>query len=133
MSCWLVSEKHVLVVANEYVCRVELGGRRTDSGDYTMIMDVAKVLWSANVKSINARYDETRRRGRINLHNLNLSAVYSGGEVLKHVYCLEYQSDEYTGWADSKANAMLKLLAYDLIMGGASIDSDDYHHAEWGI
>ena len=135
MSAWLVSEKHVLAVANEYVCRVELGGRRrTDSGDYTMIVNVAKSLWSANVKSVNTRYNETHRRGRINIRNLDLFAGYSDGAMLKLVDCIDYQSCEYDGWTGSKAKAMLTLLEYDLVhSGGASRDGHDYNNAEWGI
>ena len=135
MSAWLVSENHVLAVANEYVCRVELGGRRrTDSGDYTMIVNVAKSLWSANVKSVNTRYNETHRRGRINIRNLDLFAGYSDGAMLKLVDCIDYQSCEYDGWTGSKAKAMLTLLEYDLVhSGGASRDGHDYNNAEWGI
>ena len=134
MSAFLVSEKHVLAVANEYVCRVHLGGRRrTDGGDYTMIMDVAKVLWSANVKSVNTRYNGTSRRGRINIRNLDLSVWYSGGAVLKLVDCIDYQSCEFDGWDDSKARAMLTILEYDLVHSGASRDGRDYNNAEWGI
>ena len=133
MSAWLVSEKHVLAVANEYVCRVELGGRRrTYSGDYTMIVNVAKALWSANVKSVNTRYDETRRRAKINIRNLDLFAGYSDGAMLKLVDCLDYQSCEYDGWTGSKANAMLTQLEHCLLQCGAS-RGHDYDLGEWGI
>ena len=133
MSAWLVSENHVLAVANEYVCRVELGGRRrTDSGDYTMIVDVAKSLWSANVKSVNTRYNETHRRGRINIRNLDLFAGYSDGAMLKLVDCLDYQSCEYDGWTGSKAKAMLTQLEHCLVQCGAS-RGHDYNLGEWGI
>ena len=133
MSAWLVSEKHVLAVANEYVCRVELGGRRrTDSGDYTMIVNVAKALWSANVKSVNTRYNETHRRGRINIRNLDLFAGYSDGAMLKLVDCLDYQSCEYDGWTGSKAKAMLTQLEHCLVQCGAS-RGHDYNLGEWGI
>jgi len=142
MSAWLVSEKHVLAVANEYVCRVELGGhRRTDSGDYTMIMSVAKVLWSANVKSVNTLYDKTHRRGRINMRNLDLFAGYRDGALLKLVDCLDYQSCEYDGWAGSKAKAMLnqleETLTHNVCREGHDYDvcreGHDYNNADWGI
>jgi len=129
-----VSEKHILAVANEYVCRVDLGGRRrTDSDDIPMIMVVAKLLWSANVRSINARYNTTHRRGRINAKNIN-SAIYSVDAILKLIDCLDYQSCEFDGWDRCKAKAMLTLLEYDLVYSGAaSRDSLDYNNAEWCI
>ena len=128
MNAFLVSEKHVLTIAKEYVRRVDM-----DEGDIARILYIAKLLWSANVKSVNYQYDRSNRRGKINIANLDLAAKFTETELLKLVNCLDYQSCEYPEWGKSPAKKILRELAENLVTHGATMVGKKYDDAEWEI
>ena len=129
MSAWICSEKHIELLAVSYF-------RQKRMIDTKNIVDIAKVLWKENHKSINYRYNERTRTPIIKEKPVdyydNLLVHYSKMDIYKLAQSYDYQSCEHDGYEKSKAkgiiNSILLCTSGDII-GGLS----GYDTAHWAI
>ena len=127
MSAFIVTDKHITTLAKAYVRFIVLDGRRTP--EQNEVMPIAKTLLAANIKSVNARYNESTKMTKI---DADVDYHYTPIQLIKLIHCLDYQSCEYTGWENSKDKKMLNKL--ELYLFNAMInDNKDYDAGEWTI
>lgn len=99
---------------------------------------LGQVLWDANLKSINTRYPDTVGHPENIPGEIGQAYVYAHSQdfpldqvelnqVFKSIRFLSYQSNEFKGWEESEAYAILEALK------DAAIDSmPGYDDAVWG-
>ena len=123
MSAYMVSKKHVCVVANA----------RDDGGKVSDKVKTAKLLWAENKKSIEYRYsdncdDMMPKNMRITKADFKNLPGQSPVELIKACHCLDYQSCEHPEWEDSEARQILLR-----IVDTESQRVEGYEQAAWGI
>jgi hypothetical protein len=129
MSAYVVSKKHIAVLANFAVAKkVWLGDRSAgpDAFEY-----VYKTLADENVRSVCHRYadekpeayaDFLRPEGRQTL------VVSNPVAILKLCQCLDYQSSETHNWQETRACSLLKNIV------SAAINAlPGYDEAPWSV
>jgi hypothetical protein len=117
MSAFLVSQEHVNTIVN-WACKNDLGCSWT-----------GQVLWSENWRSVNHRYPTSKQElpPIYNFKRVDVSGV-SVIQFLKLLDCLEYQSCEHDGWAQSEARQIV-----DQFRAQAVTKLPGYEEAEWSI
>lgn len=129
MSAFVVSKKHIAVLANFAVAKkVWLGDRSAGPQDFEYVY---KTLAEENVRSVCHRYaaekpeayaDFLRPTGRRAL------VISDPVAVLKLCQCLDYQSCETDDWQETRACSLLKNII------SAAIDAlPGYDEAPWAV
>lgn len=148
MSAYIVDKNHIVYLVEAASSRA-LGGahagwmswngyghsreyrREALDGTYEQAAKVATMLWQENAKSIEARYP----KDKIDLVDYEIAPAdfrrvpqsVMPLQVLKSISCLEYQSCEHEGWANSEAREFLRALTKRAI---SSLPG--YDDAKWG-
>jgi hypothetical protein len=129
MSAFLVTERHVMTLANA-VSKHCSERRSLTQGE---VEHVANTLWAENNKSVNYRY---KRRNKTPV----LTGDYPMGDkdymqltqLYKLARCYGYQSCEHPTYEKSKAYKIIKdlesALAYKIVS-----ESREYDNAAWDI
>jgi hypothetical protein len=127
MSAWVVEREHIDVLiafglskpsekpywrresyAEPFGSVVGYAELRHDTAD-----EVGGMLWQENVASVCARYEDDTADDYAEVFDYayrDPGCVMTPGEALKAIGCLEYQSCEHDGWADSEAKRCLDAL-----------------------
>lgn len=121
MSCFICDEKHISALAGYAKAVIR---EKSD-------LEIAKILYEANVRSFNARY-EGRYTEEIGAFDFDLSAAALGAHakpvaVIKAVHCFEYQACEFDGWKESEAKEICRA-----IVAHAVRSLPGYEQAAWG-
>ena len=128
MSAFIVSNRHIDTLA-AYAAYLHTSywhnGRHHSMADP---QHTAALLFAANVKSVNHRYDDnTPTDGYVYSHTPPATGVPAVG-IIKACNCLEYQSCEPDDWEESEARAAL-----DTIRHAAACRLPGYEDAAWEI
>ena len=130
MSCYIVSHKHISAIIG-WACRENISaGWGSNPGRYAyqpgLEQAACNILYEANVKSVNARYNES---------SPEVGCLFQTGapklkpiEVIKAIDALSYQCDEWEGFEDSIAAKILRD-----IKQGAITQLPGYDEAAWSI
>ena len=125
MSAFLVTPTHVYTIARAYVQLVN----HNDTPTELEVIQIAKILYKENLKSVNYRYNERNRLP--NLKNVDFKPV-SNVELIKLIHCLDYQSCETSTYKKSKAYQMINQLLlslYEVMI----VTNQEYNSAKWTI
>lgn len=140
MSAWIVSEKHILTLAYYYNKLVTETIRRygniPEEVDIEKLKPIAKILWKQNYKSVNWRYNERRRMRFSQVGTVLPETNLTIEELVKQIYCWEYQSCENPKYNSSKAFKMmdeLKIQILGELMRKSTEHNQAYQDAPWGI
>jgi len=131
MSAWIVSEKHIMTLAYNYLVFVKERDEPTDAE----IMEVAKVLLKENVKSVNFRYGD-KNRSRFSKKQVAPDKTLSIAGLVKAIHCWEYQTCEHDGHEKSKAWVMMQQLQTAIlsqIFYTHQPYAKEYEDAKWGL
>lgn len=123
MSAFQCSNKHISALAS-YAMMHNIHVV-TGTGVTTLDRDIAKVLYDANVESLQACYGE---RVEIAPFRFEVVELPSAVQVIKACHCFAYQSCEFDGWRDSMACRLL-----EAIEGNALQHLPGYAEADWAI
>lgn len=127
MSAFMVDREHIRYLVSAMKSRgvtihgdfsYYWRGKRRVVKDQEDLSRIGNVLWSANLKSIHARYPDTIAKpgnipGPIGETFIYAHLQVDGTnpmQVLKAISCLRYQSCEFKGWELSEAAAVLRSL-----------------------
>lgn len=147
MSAYIVDREHIafLIDAALHMAR---GNRSSCFAWYHMRTryelrldnagEVAQMLWTENVRSIEARYPDcidnpTRRPGPVGErceygeHKLTVWHAFDPAQMFKSIDCYEYQTCERDAWEASSAKAFC-----DAFRHCAAQAIHGYDGAEWG-
>jgi hypothetical protein len=91
-----------------------------------MLNRIGQILWDANFKSVNHRYNENTiaPNYEFKTHGLDMTAVC----VLKLIACLNYQCCEFDEWPETEAFRIL-----ERIKNRAIASLPGYEEAPWGL
>jgi hypothetical protein len=125
MSAWLLSTNHINALV-EGAIRLGVIGRE----DATK---TGRMLVRANIKSLNARYGDTRKSLGVGTYwySAGRAEPLSDVSLLKQVYCYNYQTCEYDGFYHSPAYRLMRRI--EAALPGVNRDSPGYDEAPWGI
>jgi len=100
MSAYICSDKQFAVIAKAMFA--EPRNQQT----------FANHLKRENIKSVNYRYKETTRFTKVNLNAATQEEVngYFGHDILKLLYCVDYQSCEHPDYDDTQYKLVARLL-----------------------
>ena len=124
MSAFVVSKKHIMAI-------VMFNWRA--SHDYNESIDTAiskcNLLLKTNIESVNYRYNENETyNDSFTISDLESAPSLSPVEILKLIFCLEYQSCELPNWEETKAYKLLKNIKFEAIY-----KLSGYEEAKWSI
>jgi len=88
--------------------------------------ELGQILLAENVRSVNARYNETDETPEYEYRDVRFDAI-DAVTVLKSVQCLNYQSCETDDWKTTTAYKVLQA-----IESGAIAHLRGYREAPWG-
>jgi hypothetical protein len=120
MSAFICNHSHITALA-VYAARNRILGR-TDA------VQIGELLHAENVKSVNCRYGETTKPDFAMCAWAAFHA-FSRVQIVKAARCLEYQSCEHPGWAQSDACKVVDAIIGDYI----SRDVPGWDEAQWEI
>jgi hypothetical protein len=128
MSCYIVPTKHISAIVR-YAADQQLqmarqgGGVLYEAGQEAAI---CALLYGANVRSVNARYNETTAEDGVtyDAEAPQLTAI----EAIKASQGLAYQCDNWDGFDGSPADRFLKE-----VQRHAITQLPGYHAASWSI
>lgn len=125
MSCFICDEKHISALAGF----AENAARR--DGGSKSAREIAKILYDANVRSFNARY-EGRYQEDIAPFEFDAQAAARVLEVppvavIVSAQCFDYQACEFEEWEASEARKII-----DSIIKDAIRRLPGYEKASWG-
>lgn len=137
MSAFLVSEKHILTLAfyYDYMANGSYRNPKLEDIDHERLNSIAKILWRENHKSFNYRYNEKNRLKFSPVGTVHPVIDLSLEELVKQIYCWDYQSCEHPTHNNSKAYKMMQDLQchilYRLVKSEQHLAK--YDAAKWGI
>jgi hypothetical protein len=122
MSAYIVTDDHINVVVSwfidyrkDYQLWYEINGNYGYMGQAEAV-DVAQVLYSENVKSVNSRYNEQSPDEQYQFTYLaHVKEAYGIGEIAGALDCLEYQSCETDGYHTSDAYKIITSMRKHLL------------------
>ena len=124
MSAFIVNRTHIAALAAFCTNSQDWAGRSLKDGTR-----IGNILWDANYRSVNVRYDEDDSAPVFTLHTADLVNMPSDPVVvIKACHCLEYQSCEFEEWPQSEACGIL-----ESIVSSACHKLSGYEAAPWGI
>ena len=118
MSAFIVSPFHInTLVSWAHEKTVWL---KHDGSDYSFKEEPARlagILYSANVVSVNERYNEDEPSGSFPFEMLSWSDIYAIDpvQIIKACDCLDYQSCEMESWNGSLAYELLQAIREEAI------------------
>lgn len=128
MSAFICSDKHISALVNwaaRNKCDYWPEGAVRRSNVECHEKEVFKMLLAENYASVNYRYnEEDEPEGTYDPKALVTDPVH----IIKMCHCLDYQSCEHPGWADSRAKALL-----DQIESAAIRALPGYDNAPWEL
>lgn len=130
MSCYVVSQKHISAILR-WACRNNLkAGWGGNPSRYAyqpgQEQEAFDLLYAANVKSVNERYNETSIESGPSY--LSYAPELTPIEVIKACDCLAYQCDEWSGFEGSDADRILRSIKEAAIQRLPGYDA-----ASWSI
>ena len=124
MSAWLLSTNHINFLV-EGAVRVGIiwGAEATRTG---------RMLVRANIKSLNARYGDTRKSLGVGTYCYSQPRnSLTDAELLKAAHCYSYQTCEFDGYERSAAGRFIQKM-YDAL-DHVDQQGAEYKAAPWGI
>lgn len=127
MSAYLVPRHHIDRLVATITRRDGLHGWHVGR-EFTFCRDktpdeIGRILWLENVESLKARYPNDgsgQRPGcgetdeEVAAYTYRESHALTPPEAVKAAHCLDYQSCEHDGWAESEACAILQAFVWDI-------------------
>jgi len=143
MSAWVMDKRDIDVLVSaliEFKVWMSINGKDYRYGGDFDPVDLGKLLWLENVRSVTKRYnlDTSPARNRQDEHAEYVDAIlayrfkpYTGlkpGPVAKLAACYDYQSCEHAEWATSIAKDIIARLNDKLVTF-----LPGYEDGPWGI
>lgn len=128
MSAFILDSEIVERIVKQY--NVSRGGILDHDEQQTQFF----ILMNANIRSVNARYREKTplwNKRKCALRKQTWPIDYDNIQVVKHLDCLEYQSNEIDSYYGSKAYKLLVEIR-DYYASKIVRDSNAYDVALWG-
>lgn len=130
MSAFVVSDSQISVVVNVWADAVAIlkssESGVTDAGlGLSRCQEVANILLRENVRSVNYRYNEKSRAGKVKFTRRVLYPMVPALQAIKYLECIDYQSCERPDYNKSDAcaiNRAMRLDLFRLYVGGTQID-----------
>lgn len=124
MSAWMLSTKHTDALVE--------GAVRLGLIERSEATKTGRMLVRANVRSMGARYGETRESLGVTTYFYNAPRKpLTDAELLKSAHCYDYQTCEYDAYPNSPARRLI--VRIESALPGISYDSPEYKAAPWGI
>lgn len=141
MSAYMVDRDHIdfLVSAmlDTRICRHGFhwywheSSRSLSGGELVRAAEIGQLLWSENLKSIQYRYGDRDNNDAsfyvYGEHDFRAWAVMDPVQIIKAVYCYQYQACEHDGWKDSEAKCIT-----DSLVDYVCQVLPGYDAAKWG-
>ncbi len=131
MSAFIVSQEHVLTIAKAYnKFIVQSNSSFTIEPELSELVEIAKILYKENVKSVNYRYNTRSRLPNLENHT---PIQVNNTELIKLIQCLDYQSCEHKDYTKSKAKKMIDELLIAVYYAILIKNNKDYDAAKWTV
>jgi hypothetical protein len=133
LQCWRHCGGYGLgafICNNSHITALAVYAARNRIGGHTDAKTIGEILHAENVKSVNYLYGESARPS-FELSEWAAFHKFSEVQIVKAAHCLDYQSCEHPGWADSQALRIVQAIIANT--KATEKDLPEYEAAEWEI